>query len=100
MISLNLQREYHIFFSNRREKLKYKIRTTIETIFFVQFITITVYQQKTLLQTFHTSFVNSQHQNTFSRCDFVLKKPALNVCFKYFWYTDSDLAFQIKLIRV
>ena len=36
---------------------------------------------------------NLQHENTNSKRDFVLKnKPVLNVCFKDFWHTETNLA--------
>ena len=34
--------------------------------------------------------MNSQHQNTNLKGDFVLKKPGLNVLLKDFWYIKID----------
>ena len=54
--------------------------------------------QKSLMQAFHTKLfnykitVNSQHENTNSKGDFVLKKTVLKVCFKDFLYTKIYLS--------
>ena len=61
-------------------------------------------KQKALIRTFRTSifyckitFLNSQHENTYSKVDLILKTMVLNVCFKDYYKNKSKSKISILL---